>query len=72
MRATFPALERVVQGKPGRTFKGSLGSVLVKCTVPVYPVIVLLAASLAATVTANAVPAVAVAGAVTSKWSSGR
>src|SRR5262249_58446304 len=42
-------------------------SLLVKCTVPVYPVAVLLNTSRAVTVKLNAAPAVAVAGALTVK-----
>ena len=49
---------------PGNT---AFPSVLVKCTVPVYPVAVVFAGVSAVTVTLNAVPAVAVAGAVTEK-----
>jgi hypothetical protein len=50
-------------------FAGSTAcpSVLVKCTVPVYPVTVLFVASSAVTVKLNAVPAVALAGALTVK-----
>ena len=46
-------------------------SLLVKCTVPAYPVAVLLEASSAVTVMLNAVPAVAFAGAVTLKCVAG-
>ena len=42
-------------------------SELAKCTVPVYPVAVLLNGSSAVTVKLNALPAVAFAGAVTAK-----
>ena len=42
-------------------------SLLVKCTVPVYPVAVAFVAVSAVTVKLNAVPAVAVVGAVTEK-----
>ena len=47
------------------------GSLLVKCTVPVYPVAVLLALSCAVTVKLKGTPLMAVAGAVTAKWVAG-
>jgi hypothetical protein len=47
--------------------KTAAPSLLVKCTVPVYPVAVVFVAVSAVTVKLNAVPAVAVVGAVTEK-----
>jgi hypothetical protein len=73
VRVWLPAVFRVAEKVPtplvNVAFAGNTAwpSLLVKCTVPLYPVAVRLDASNAVTVNVNAVPAVAEAGADTVK-----